>query len=311
MKMEQLQHLIEISRTGSFSQAARNLYISQPNLSHSVKQIETELGHPVFERTPSGIMTTEFGKNIISYAATLQKQYEDFQYYCEHVSRKPGISLRIASLNLNSATPAFLELIKEYTGDSTHFSYLHFLSLDQIIEQISTFQADLAVIGIISPFQKSSLVKLSNHLMEYHPLMKTGIAAIVGKQHPLYETEADAILLEDILNQRIIFCGDSASDPSFSMPMALGIYNRASSHIRVNSLSMFYKILEQTAAVGLLTCNLDMVGKSHTEGRELRLLPIKDTSIHGEIGWIKLQQFRLPEPAYAFLEKLKELYGSE
>lgn len=310
MKLEQLQQIIEISKTGSFSQAARNLYISQPNLSHSVKQLEAELGRSIFERTTTGILPTEFGMNFISYAITLENQYKDFLYYCENVSKEPVLSLRIASLNLNSATPAFLDIVKNHMGNSVRFSYLHFLSLDQIIEQLTTFQADLAVIGILSPFQKSSLVKLSNHLIEYHPLMTTGISAIIGKNNPLYETEADSILIKDILDHTIISYGDSANDSSFSLPMSLGIFSQISGHIRVNSLQMFYQILEQTAAVGLLACNPGEIDKSHTTGRSLRLLPLKDSPIHCEIGWIKLKRLELPKLAYFFLEKLRELYNN-
>ena len=308
MKMEQLWQIIEISRTGSFSQAARNLYISQPNLSHSVRQLEAELGRPIFERIPGGVMATEFGKNIIAYAATLQNQYEDFLYYCENVSREPAISLRIASLNINSSTPAFLNTIKEHIGDSLRFSYLHFLSLDQIIEQLTTFQADLALIGILSPFQKSSLVKLSNSLIEYHPLVKTGVSAIVGKNNPLYTSAADTITLSNILGQMMISYSDSTVDASFSLPMALGVYHHIPSHIRVNSFELFCQTLEQTAAVGLLACDADAIGRIHTNGRELRLLPLRDAPIHCEIGWAKLQKAALSEPAVFFLEKLKSLY---
>ena len=52
MRVEQFFYAIEIADTGSFSQAARNLYVSQPNLSHAVKQIEEQVGFPLFVRTP-------------------------------------------------------------------------------------------------------------------------------------------------------------------------------------------------------------------------------------------------------------------
>ena len=44
MKLEQLAHAVEIANTGSFSKAAENLYLSQPGLSASIKQLEQELG---------------------------------------------------------------------------------------------------------------------------------------------------------------------------------------------------------------------------------------------------------------------------
>lgn len=55
MKLEQLRHIIEVSNTGSFSQAAKKLYMAQPNLSRSVKRLEEELGYSIFLRTSTGV----------------------------------------------------------------------------------------------------------------------------------------------------------------------------------------------------------------------------------------------------------------
>ena len=58
MKLEQLSQVIEIADTGSFSEAARKLFITQPALSRSVKQLEQELGYEIFERNSSGVVLT-------------------------------------------------------------------------------------------------------------------------------------------------------------------------------------------------------------------------------------------------------------
>ena len=44
MTIPQLQYVLEISRTGSVSKAAKTLYLSQPNLSNAIKNLENELG---------------------------------------------------------------------------------------------------------------------------------------------------------------------------------------------------------------------------------------------------------------------------
>jgi len=50
------EYVLEIWRTGSFSQAATNLYVSQPSLSASIKRLENRIGEPLFDRSshPSG-----------------------------------------------------------------------------------------------------------------------------------------------------------------------------------------------------------------------------------------------------------------
>ena len=73
VRVEQFFYAIEIADTGSFSQAARNLYVSQPNLSHAVKQIEEQVGFPLFVRTPSGVIPTPEGNDLIDHFRVLKR----------------------------------------------------------------------------------------------------------------------------------------------------------------------------------------------------------------------------------------------
>ena len=45
MNLKQLRYAVEIERTGSITQAAKNLYMAQPNLSKAVRELEDELGN--------------------------------------------------------------------------------------------------------------------------------------------------------------------------------------------------------------------------------------------------------------------------
>lgn len=71
MRLEQLSHLIEITRLHSISKAAETLHISQPALSASVKSLETELGISLFKRTNRGIFLTAEGEKIHNDAAVI------------------------------------------------------------------------------------------------------------------------------------------------------------------------------------------------------------------------------------------------
>lgn len=61
MTIQQLQYVLEIARCGSASRAAKNLFLSQPNLSSAIKNLEQELGFPIFERTSAGMKLTPAG----------------------------------------------------------------------------------------------------------------------------------------------------------------------------------------------------------------------------------------------------------
>ena len=55
MRLEQLQYIIEIEKTGSISKAAENLYLTQPSVSAGVSALEKELKFKIFKRTKSGM----------------------------------------------------------------------------------------------------------------------------------------------------------------------------------------------------------------------------------------------------------------
>jgi DNA-binding transcriptional LysR family regulator len=71
MTLVQLRHLIEVAATGSFSQSAIKLHLTQPALSRSIKALEGELGQPLFDRVGRKNELTAFGAHIAQRARAL------------------------------------------------------------------------------------------------------------------------------------------------------------------------------------------------------------------------------------------------
>ncbi len=94
MNVLHLKYALEIAKTGSINKAAENLYMAQPNLSRSIKELESSLGITVFERTPKGMIPTKEGEKLLLYAARivgdLDKLEETFK---ENAKDKQSFSL--------------------------------------------------------------------------------------------------------------------------------------------------------------------------------------------------------------------------
>lgn len=58
MELRSLQYFVAMYEEGSVSRAARRLNIVQPAMSHQLANLEDELGHPLFQRTPKGLIPT-------------------------------------------------------------------------------------------------------------------------------------------------------------------------------------------------------------------------------------------------------------
>ncbi|MGN1181949.1 MAG: LysR family transcriptional regulator, partial [Faecalibacillus sp.] len=62
MTLQQLKYVLEVARCGSINEASKNLYISQPSLSNSIKDLEKELAIVIFNRTNKGIVISKEGQ---------------------------------------------------------------------------------------------------------------------------------------------------------------------------------------------------------------------------------------------------------
>ncbi len=71
MTLVQLRHFLELANTGSFSKSAVKLHVSQPALSRSIKTIEDEFGHQLFDRVGRKNELTAFGQYIYVQAREL------------------------------------------------------------------------------------------------------------------------------------------------------------------------------------------------------------------------------------------------
>ncbi len=76
MQLDGLKYFVELGRCGSFSQAARNLFISQQGLNKAVSQIEDELGFELVSRSHNGVVLTEDGQIFLEFA---QRTITDFE----------------------------------------------------------------------------------------------------------------------------------------------------------------------------------------------------------------------------------------
>ena len=76
MNLLYLKYALEVASHGSINKAAEKLYIDQPNLSRSIKDLETSLGVTIFERSAKGMKLTEDGEVFLKYARSILGQVD-------------------------------------------------------------------------------------------------------------------------------------------------------------------------------------------------------------------------------------------
>ena len=75
MTLQQLKYVVTTADTGTVSEAAKRLYIAQPSLTASIKELEHELGITIFHRTNKGVIVSADGEEFLGYARQVVEQY--------------------------------------------------------------------------------------------------------------------------------------------------------------------------------------------------------------------------------------------
>lgn len=192
MTIQQLQYVLEISRTGSVSKAARNLYLSQPNISNAIKNLESELNITIFERTPMGMQLTPIGKKLVKKAAVIM---EDIRDITAVNYEDTGACFRFVYPRYVPAYEAFCELCRRYEDRP-------YIQLDCYIgdgeKQAEALHQDRCDLVVFFDDESPSMRRLCAELqIGYVPLVETSYQIQVSENHPILQGEFDINRLKD------------------------------------------------------------------------------------------------------------------
>ena len=74
MTLQQLRYVTMVAKTGTITEAANKLYISQPSLTSAIHELENEMNIVIFRRTNKGVSVTKEGEDFLGYARQVLEQ---------------------------------------------------------------------------------------------------------------------------------------------------------------------------------------------------------------------------------------------
>ena len=117
MNLSYLKYAVEVEKTGSITKAAQNYYMNQPHLSKIIRELERDLGCPIFDRTSRGMIPTVRGEEFLRYAKGIMEQEAQLDKLCSRNKECPreNSSFAVPALLIY---PALKNFLKE---DDRHF----------------------------------------------------------------------------------------------------------------------------------------------------------------------------------------------
>lgn len=194
MTLAQLRYAITVAEAKSMNEAARKLFISQPSLSASIRELEEEIGVEIFRRTNRGISVTPEGEEFIGYARQVEQQYDliESKYILKKNSKK---KFSVSMQHYTFAVNAFVEMVKQFGMDEYEFE-VHETKTYDVIEDVKNYKSEIGIL-YLNDFNNKILTKLFRESgVEFHEILKCGIYVYLWKKHPLANKEE--ITLEDL-----------------------------------------------------------------------------------------------------------------
>ena len=183
MTLQQIYYLLTIEESDSMNKAAEKLYIAQPTLTSAVKEVEAEIGIPIFLRTHKGVIPTAEGKEFLVKARALYQQYEGLlETYSEEGSlrRKFSVSMQHYSF----AVKAFIEMMQHF--DMNQFDLvLRETRTINVIRDVGSLRSEIGIL-YISDLNRRFIQRLFREQeLEFHPLIQCPACVYLAKSHPL------------------------------------------------------------------------------------------------------------------------------
>lgn len=308
MNLNQLIYVREINRLGSFSRAAQSLYISQSALSKSVHVLETELKKEIFIRTTEGVTTTEFGKAFLSEGEKALAHIDNIKGMVETPKRDrkhDKVRFRASSGQMFFAGDIFSRLLCRNAENELEFQFYQ-RSNSQVYTDIRDGRTNVGVISTLTSYTKEAGALFEENGLEYHSLGRLEIGVAIGRNNPVYQTEAVKLTKDMMENQIHIFVEEECYPFTREAKELQKVFG-CSKTAYVSDNETAVSVCEQMAAFFCVAQSSSIYSKLHRPVSML-IYPCRNVNLKYEFGWIKKNETELTAPERSFVNELSTLF---
>lgn len=296
MTLQQLRYVIMVAETGTITEAANRLYISQPSLTNAIHELEKEMNIVIFNRTNKGITLSKEGDDFLGYARQVLEQaaiLED-KYKGGSGGKK---QFCVSTQHYSFAVNAFVDLIKQYGQEEYDFS-LRETQTYEIIEDVARMRSEIGIL-FLNDFNEAVIGKmLKLHDLEFHSLFVARPHVFISRKHPLAENK---VIRNEELEAYPYLSFEQGEHNSFYFSEEIFSTFERKKNIRVRDRATLFNLLiglnGYTVCSGVIDENLN--------GKDIIAVPLADES-DMRIGYITHRKGMLSRLGSTYLEALNK-----
>lgn len=296
MTLMQLRYAIMVADTGTITEAASKLYISQPSLTNAIHELEKEMNIVIFNRTNKGITISREGEEFLGYARQVLEQasiLED-KYKSGNGGKKQYC---ISTQHYSFAVNAFVDLIKKYGQEEYDFS-LRETQTYEIIDDVAKLRSEIGLL-FINDFNEAVISKiLRSQELEFHELYVAKPHVFISSKHPLAGKQ---IITNDELQEYPYLSFEQGEHNSFYFSEEIFSSSERKKNIRVRDRATLFNLL--IGLNGYTVCS-GVIDKK-LNGKDIIAVPLADES-DMRIGYITHKRGILSRLGTTYLEAIRK-----
>ena len=295
MTLQQLKYALTIADCGSMNEAAKQLFISQPSLSETMKELETEIGLDIFLRSNRGIVITPEGEEFLGYARQVTEQFGLLQ--SKYIDKKVKEKFSVSTQHYTFAVKAFVETVKQLGMEQYEFA-VHETTTISVIENVKNFKSEIGVL-YENDFNEKVLNKMfKENGLEFVELFSCDTFVYLWSGHPL--AKQDVITMEE-LDEYPCLSFDQGKNNSLYLAEEMKStyeYRRLiKANDRATLLNLMIGLNAYTLCSGIICEDLN--------GNDYKAVPLKETE-KMRIGYIKRKGAKVSHIGELYIEELKK-----
>lgn len=299
MNIQQLRYVVAIANSGTFREAAEKMYVSQPSLSISVRDLEKELGFKIFRRTSSGTFLTRRGMEFYEKSQELVKEFDIFQnQYANPEEEKDEFS--VASQHYDFLPPTITAFSERYP-DYKNFRIFESTTV-QILDEVAQGHSEIGIIYLNNQNKKGIMQRVEKLGLEVIELIPFHTHIYLREGHPLAQKEE--LVMEDLADlptvrftqekDEYLYYSENFVDTSASSQM-----------FNVTDRATLNGILERTDAYATGSGFLD---SDSVNG--ITVIRLKD-NLDNRMVYVKREEVELSQAGTLFVEVMQEYFDQK
>lgn len=290
--IKHMKYFIEVVKQGGMTNTSKSLYIAQPTISKAIKDIENEMGTPLFDRSKRHLILTDAGQIFYEKSKEIVALYD---YLPSEMERLNGLETGHINMGMSAVMnmKILINILGAFHQQYPNVTYNLIENGGKTIEQqIINDEVDIGV----------TTLPVDHHIFDYTTLDKEDLRLIVSREHRLAKYET--VKLEDLAGEDFILFNKDFYLNDKIIENAKNVGFVPNTVAQISQWHVIEDLVTNELGISILPTSI-----SEQLNGDVKLLRIEDAHVHWELGVVWKKDKQLSHATTKWIEFLKDRLG--